>query len=102
MRVKYNNKHWIVTKSLQDFAALNEELAQMYPTLRVPDSTALLEDSDEKETKEERISRKQRYLEAYLRVSIREVKTRLGAAAERVDKGDEKVQELPWYRRRGS
>jgi len=73
VRVKYNNRHWIVTKSLQDFAMLNEDLARLYPTLRIPDNGALFEDREEKGTKEERITRKQKYLEAYLRVCFKHV-----------------------------
>lgn len=69
MRVKYNNKHWVVTKSLKDFAQLNVDLANEYTKLNLPVNSALLEDKDEKGTKEEKIVQKQRNLEDYLRVN---------------------------------
>jgi len=68
VRVKFNNKHWIVTKSLHDFAALSEELMRLYPGTKIPECSALWDDDTGKGTKEEKIMRKQRYLEAYLRV----------------------------------
>eukprot|EP01022_Parablepharisma_sp_SALTPOND_P025670 TRINITY_DN602_c1_g1_i1.p1 TRINITY_DN602_c1_g1~~TRINITY_DN602_c1_g1_i1.p1 ORF type:complete len:1870 (-),score=221.62 TRINITY_DN602_c1_g1_i1:13785-19394(-) len=71
VRVKYNSKHWIVTKSLHDFAALSEELIRQYPGIRLPECTALWDDDGAKGgTKEEKVMRKQRYLEAYLRVIV--------------------------------
>jgi hypothetical protein len=61
--VKYNDKHWIVTKSLQDFELLNEELATENPKCKVPEWMPIDEESII--GKEEQI---QKHLEGYLRV----------------------------------
>jgi len=64
--VKYNDKHWIVTKSLQDFELLSEELTAENPKCKVPEWIPMNEEESIM-GKEERI---QRHLEGYLRVRV--------------------------------
>ena len=67
--MKLNDKHWIVTKSLQDFKLLGEELAAKNPKIRIPDYITIHEEKLEMSSasKEEKTIMTQKCLEAYLR-----------------------------------
>lgn len=70
MKVKYNDKHWIVTKSLQDFEALGEELAAENPMCKAPEWVPVNdEDMEQSIVGRDDNIRIQRHLETYLRVT---------------------------------
>ena len=66
VRVKQDNKHWTITKSLDDFAQLSRELERQYPNLCPAESATILQDKDESAAQKD--PTKQRHLEQFLRV----------------------------------
>ncbi len=67
MRVKQDDKHWVVTKSLQDFAQLSRELEKQYPNLCPSESAAILREKAEPNGQQD--PAKQLHLEQFLKVA---------------------------------
>lgn len=64
MRVRHNDRVWVIKKTLQDFRQLSERVTKEYPNLELPEVAA---SSDEKDLGSA-TGRKQRQLEDYFKV----------------------------------
>eukprot|EP00831_Metopus_contortus_P007478 TRINITY_DN12859_c0_g1_i5.p1 TRINITY_DN12859_c0_g1~~TRINITY_DN12859_c0_g1_i5.p1 ORF type:complete len:347 (+),score=48.98 TRINITY_DN12859_c0_g1_i5:147-1187(+) len=69
VHIKFNGEDWTIRKTLYDFARLSEDLSKEYPSFRIPSSMGLFEDRPISPGGTS-CTRKQKYLEAYLRELI--------------------------------